>query len=169
MEANQRQAWGLSRGWVAMRAAIQDTTETCIGQSGHIWTSRGSLRPKETAPMNVHLGDLEDYVHEKLERGGYGSASEVVREALRTMRERELEDAIERRLQAYVMKGIDQGAPEGLDAAQWARRIEATRARLGTFIQEGIDEADRGELIDGEEAFSELRTKQVARRKRRKG
>ena len=43
--------------------------------------------------MNVHLGDLEEYVQEKLARGGYGSAAEVIREALRKMRELETEEA----------------------------------------------------------------------------
>ena len=59
--------------------------------------------------MNVHLGDLEEYVQQKLEKGGYGSAAEVIREALRKMRELETEDAIERRLESYVLRGVDQG------------------------------------------------------------
>lgn len=43
--------------------------------------------------MKVHLGDPESYVQEKLERGGYASAAEVIREGLRKMRDQEQEDA----------------------------------------------------------------------------
>jgi antitoxin ParD1/3/4 len=40
--------------------------------------------------MNVSLGpELENLVHRKVETGRYGSASEVVREALRLMEERD--------------------------------------------------------------------------------
>ena len=116
--------------------------------------------------MNVHLGDLEDYVQRKLESGGYGSAAEVIREALRKMRDLEREEAIERRLEAYVVRGLDQGPPDGVSVDEWDRRLGATRERMRSFVAEGVAQADAGILVDGEEAVGRLREKQRARRER---
>ena len=115
--------------------------------------------------MNVHLGDLEDYVQEKLARGGYGSAAEVIREALRKMRELETEEAIERRVEAYVLRGLDQGPPEGVSAEDWDRRLAAVRARMSRFVAEGTEQAERGELVAGDEAATRIRDKQKRRRR----
>jgi len=61
-------------------------------------------------PMNVSIGpDFEDYVRSKVESGDYASASEVVRDGLRLLREKEL--LFEARLQSLrgvIQKGIDQ-------------------------------------------------------------
>jgi len=47
--------------------------------------------------MNLHLGaELEAFVREKVASGGYRSASEVVRDALRAMRDRERERTLQR-------------------------------------------------------------------------
>jgi antitoxin ParD1/3/4 len=79
--------------------------------------------------MNVSLTpELERLIHTKVESGLYLSASEVVREALRLLEER--------------------------DMLQTMKREELRRV-----IQIGIDQADRGELLDGEEVFEKLRTK----------
>lgn len=52
--------------------------------------------------MNVSLTPpLEDYIKAKIESGMYASASEVIRAALRALREKELEARIE--------AGIEQG------------------------------------------------------------
>lgn len=65
--------------------------------------------------MNVSLTKaLEDFVNEKVASGRYGSASEVVREALRLLEEREmLRDAQLRELRGEVARGLAQ-----LDAGQ---------------------------------------------------
>jgi putative addiction module CopG family antidote len=115
--------------------------------------------------MNVHLGDLEDYVQEKLAGGGYSSAAEVIREALRKMRELETEEAIERRLEAYVLRGLDQGPPDGVPAEDWDRRLAAVRDRMSRFVAEGIEQAERGELVAGDEAVERIRDKQKRRRR----
>jgi antitoxin ParD1/3/4 len=77
--------------------------------------------------MNVSLTpELERLVAEKVQSGMYGSASEVIREALRLLQERD----------------------------------ELRRARLEELRREiarGLEQADRGELIDGEQVFRELR------------
>jgi putative addiction module CopG family antidote len=119
--------------------------------------------------MNVHLGDLETYVQEKLERGGYASAAEVIREALRKMRNEEREQAILSSIEAYVFRGIDPGPPEGVPLAEWDRRLVAARQRMQTFVAEGIESAERGEFVEGSEARARLREKQKARRTRKAG
>lgn len=76
--------------------------------------------------MNVSLTpELEQLVHEKVKSGRYLSASEVVREGLRLLEERD-------------------------------RLYQARLAKLQTEIALGIEEADRGELIDGEVVIQEL-------------
>jgi antitoxin ParD1/3/4 len=76
--------------------------------------------------MNVSLTpELENFVQTKVKSGRYLSASEVIREALRLLEERDL----------------------------------LYRARLADLQQEitiGIEEADRGELFDGEAVMAEL-------------
>jgi antitoxin ParD1/3/4 len=79
--------------------------------------------------MNVSLTpELEELIHTKVASGLYLSASEVVREALRLLEER--------------------------DSANATKFAELQQA-----IQAGIDQADRGELVDGPEVFAKLRTK----------
>lgn len=129
---------------------------------GHLCT----LGESRSDLMNIHLGDLEDYVRDKLSSGGYSSAAEVIREALRGMRDREREQAIERRLEAYVLRGIDQGPPDGVSAEDWDSRLARTRERMHSFIAEGFEQAERGELIDGDTAMTEIRRKQQERRRR---
>ena len=77
--------------------------------------------------MHVSLTThLEEYVREKVESGLYNSNSEVVREALRLMGERD-------------------------------RLREIRLEELRKEIQIGIDQADRGELIPGDEVFRQLK------------
>ncbi|RLA48341.1 MAG: type II toxin-antitoxin system ParD family antitoxin [Gammaproteobacteria bacterium] len=77
--------------------------------------------------MNVSVGkDFEEFVKNKVASGDYASVSEVVRDGLRLLKEKEL--IFEARLQS-----------------------------LRGEIQKGIDQADNGELIDGQEVMDELR------------
>ena len=79
--------------------------------------------------MNVSLTpELEQLIHTKVDSGLYLSASEVVREALRLLEERDRVNAM---------------------------KLEELRRT----IQIGIDQANRGELLDGPEVFAKLRTK----------
>ena len=76
--------------------------------------------------MNVSLTpELEQWVSEKVGAGRYRSASEVIREGLRLLLEKEEERAA---------------------------RIEALRRD----IQVGLDELDRGEGVDGDDAFDRV-------------
>ena len=88
--------------------------------------------------MNVNLGPVFDqFVAELLKTGLYQSQSEVLREGLRLLKERE----------------------------------ELKQLRLAELRKEiaiGSEEADRGEFVDGEKTFAEIR-KRSAKRKRAKG
>lgn len=76
--------------------------------------------------MNVSVGrQFEDYVQRKVATGEYASASEVVREGLRLLKEKDL--LLEARLQALrgeIQKGVDQAeAGEFLDGPAVMRTI----------------------------------------------
>ena len=84
--------------------------------------------------MNVNLGTvLDNFIAELLNTGLYQSQSEVVREGLRLLKERE--DFKNLRL-----------------------------AELRKEIAIGSEQADRGEFVDGEEAFAEIRRRSVGRK-----
>ena len=86
--------------------------------------------------MNVSLTpELEQLVHEKVKTGRYLSASEVVREALRLLEERDKRSLTPR---AYRIR-------------------EARLFTLRSEITVGIEQGNKGEVIDGEEVFRELR------------
>lgn len=79
--------------------------------------------------MNVSVGkEFEDYVQRKVVSGDYASASEVVRDGLRLLKEKDL--LLEARLQA-----------------------------LRGEIQQGVDQAEAGDLLDGAEVMRLLREK----------
>ena len=88
--------------------------------------------------MNVNLGSVFDqFVADLLKTGLYQSQSEIMRDGLRLLKERE----------------------------------DLKKLRLFELREEialGSAQADRGEFVDGKEAFAEIR-KRSARRKRAKG
>jgi antitoxin ParD1/3/4 len=84
--------------------------------------------------LNVSLTPaLEQFVQSRVASGLYQTASEVVREGLRMLEERE----------------------RARDAA-----LEELRAK----IRRGADQADCGELLDGEAVFEEIRQLSARRR-----
>lgn len=81
--------------------------------------------------MNVNLGPMFDqFVADLLKSGEYQSQSEVVREGLRMLKERE----------EFRQLRVDE---------------------LRREIARGGDQADRGELVDGDEAFKRIRAKKA--------
>jgi antitoxin ParD1/3/4 len=88
--------------------------------------------------MNVNLGAVFDgFIADLLQTGLYQSQSEVVREGLRLLKERE--------------------------------ELKSLRlAELRKEIAIGSEQADRGEFVDGDETFAEIR-RRSAKRKRAKG
>ncbi|MBI1747688.1 MAG: type II toxin-antitoxin system ParD family antitoxin [Acidobacteria bacterium] len=87
--------------------------------------------------MNVSLTpELEKYITDKVESGLYYSASEVIRESLRLLRE---QDELKRRQVEEIRKKIDRG----------------------------IEQFERGEGVDGEKFFEQLRKREDAVSRRR--
>jgi predicted transcriptional regulator len=56
-----------------------------------------------------------------------------------------------------------QGRSRSWFAAQAVRRMAEEEAAFLAFVQEGIDAADRGELIPHEEVFAHLRARRARR------
>jgi antitoxin ParD1/3/4 len=83
--------------------------------------------------LNVSLTpELEQFVHSRVASGRYQTASEVIREGLRLLEERE----------------------QTREAA-----LEELRAQL-----RGVEQADRGEFLDGDAVFEEIRQLSARRR-----
>ena len=84
--------------------------------------------------MNVSLTpELERFVQSRVASGRYQTASEVVREGLRLLEERE-------------------------------QSRETVIQELRAKIRRGIEQADRGELLDGDAVFDEIRQLSARRR-----
>ena len=77
--------------------------------------------------------ELEQFVESRVASGRYQTPSEVVREGLRLLAERE----------------------QAGEAA-----VEELRAK----IRRGVEQADRGELLDGDAVFEEIRQMSASRR-----
>jgi antitoxin ParD1/3/4 len=85
--------------------------------------------------MNVNLGTVFDaFIAELLRSGMYQSQSEVVREGLRLLKERE------------ELKQL---------------RLAEMRKQIAI----GSEQADRGEFVDGEETFAEIRRRSAERKR----
>jgi antitoxin ParD1/3/4 len=71
------------------------------------------------------LGDrFQSYVDEKVKDGAYSSASEVIRDALRQMQERDERLAA---LRAALIKGEQSGKPRPLDRKKFFERLHRGR------------------------------------------
>lgn len=76
--------------------------------------------------MNVNLTpELESFVHRKVESGLYGSASEVVREALRLLARREAAE----RVDELLLEGFESGPGEPADRKSFDRLHATLRPR----------------------------------------
>lgn len=82
-------------------------------------------------PLNVNLTpELEAMVRDKVASGHYRSASEVVREALRLMEERDqLRAAKLGQLRRDIQAGIESGPAGALDVSEIKRRGRTRLAR----------------------------------------
>lgn len=75
--------------------------------------------------MNVSLPrELKHWVDEQVEAGGYGTASEYLRDMLRRARERQQR----RSLDAMLVEAVEQGATTVMDDADWASIRRGARA-----------------------------------------
>jgi len=90
------------------------------------------------ASMNVSLTpELEQFVQSRVASGRFQTASEVVREGLRLLEERE-------------------------------QAREAALTELRSKIRRGMEQADRGELLNGDAVFEEIRQLSARRRAKSK-
>jgi len=90
--------------------------------------------------MNISITpELEKFVQQEVKTGLYQSASEVIRAALRRLKEDK-----ERKPQFMV----------------------SSKAELEDKLLAGIDELDRGEGLPGEQVFAALKAHSVKRRRR---
>lgn len=114
---------------------LHETLERSEPPEARVFSVRGLLAKIVIAlytygmrTMNVSLPDgLDDYVHELIDAGNYTSASEVVRDGLRLLRQR---NAALKTLPAEIQEGLaelDRGASVSLKDA--AKRLRAHRAR----------------------------------------
>jgi antitoxin ParD1/3/4 len=80
--------------------------------------------------MNVSLTpELEQYVQEKVSSGLYYSASEVIREGLRLLRERELQQTRLQELRQEIQVGLDSGEATPLDMPAIKAKARQRRRR----------------------------------------
>lgn len=76
--------------------------------------------------MNVSLPkDLKKWVDEQVESGGYGTASEYLRDLLRRARERQLRH----RIDAMVIEAVESGATTVMNDRDWDSIRKAARAK----------------------------------------
>jgi len=91
--------------------------------------------------MNVSLTNEQiRFIQQRVKTGRYRTAAEVVREALRVL--------------------MQQESDERREFAAWREQVRAK-------IDAGLDQAERGELVDGERAFARVKKRLGTRRKRR--
>jgi len=120
-------------GFLGLRGIELQVWVRLIINNCQLLTDHG--RRSYRAGMNVNLGGaLDSFVADLLKTGLYQSQSEVVREGLRLLKERE-------ELKNFRL------------------------AELRKEIAIGSEQADRGEFVDGEEAFAEIRRRSAGRKR----
>ncbi len=91
--------------------------------------------------MNVSLTDEQiRFIQAKVQTGRYHTAAEVVREGLRVLMSQDSDEQ---------------------------RRFEVWREEVRRKIDSGMDQAKRGQLVDGQQVFDKLKKRLDTRRKRR--
>lgn len=101
---------------------------------------------------NVALTDEQNALVERLVKSGrYASASEVVRDGLRLLQR----DEEARLLDKWLIEGLTAEEEASIPPDVLNRARETIRAK----IREGLDEARRGNLVDGEEFFARWKTR----------
>ncbi|BES86124.1 hypothetical protein PEC302110_32210 [Pectobacterium araliae] len=81
--------------------------------------------------MTIDLGDeLRHYVESLVESGDYRTQSEVIREALRMLREKQAESDLQT-LRHLLAEGINSGEPQEWDKDEFLQKIRS-RTRTAT-------------------------------------
>lgn len=101
---------------------------------------------------NVALTDEQNALVDRLVKSGrYASASEVVRDGLRLL----LRDEEARLLEKWLVVGLTAKEKASLSPDVLRR----TRDAIRTKVREGLDDARRDELVDGEKFFAKWKTR----------
>ena len=96
---------------------------------------------------NISLTDEQHALIERLvESGRYASASEVVRDGLRLLQREEQA----RLLEKWLVEGLSAEEQAGLPSGV----LDSARRTTQAKIREGLEEARRGDLIDGHDFFA---------------
>ncbi|PDT10063.1 type II toxin-antitoxin system ParD family antitoxin [Rhizobium sp. J15] len=84
-------------------------------------------------PSSYNIGPrYEGFVRELVESGRYASASEVMRDSLRLLEQREQFRALElENLKREYAEGKASGEPQEVDPAEFLRKLKAERAARG--------------------------------------
>jgi antitoxin ParD1/3/4 len=86
--------------------------------------------------MTIDLGnELREFVESLVESGDYRTQSEVVRDSLRLLREKQAESKLET-LRALIQQGLDSGEGKEWDREDFIRRA---KARVGMYEKEDHD------------------------------
>lgn len=105
-----------------------------------------------TNARNVALTDEQDALVDRLVKSGrYASASEVLRGGLRLLQR----DEEARLLDKWLVEGLTDDEEATLSPGLLDRAREAIRAK----VHEGLEEARRGEFVDGEAFFARWKTR----------
>ena len=77
--------------------------------------------------MNISLPDsMRDWLDEQVTTGGYGTASEFVRELIRDAQKR----AAQEKLEALLIEGLESGPPIEITEEYWKQLRARVSARL---------------------------------------
>jgi antitoxin ParD1/3/4 len=76
--------------------------------------------------MNIALpAALKQFVQEQVQRGGYGSVSEYIRDLIRS----DQRDKARQAFEAGILKGLESGNPTPMTPQEWAEIRAEVRAR----------------------------------------
>ena len=90
--------------------------------------------------MTIDLGDeLREFVESLVASGDYRTQSEVVRDSLRLLREKQAESKLEN-LKRLVQEGMDSGEPIKWDVEDFLRKA---KARAGNYEKRDSDNTKR--------------------------
>lgn len=77
--------------------------------------------------MTVDLGDeLREFIDSLVQSGDYRTQSEVLRDALRLLREKQAESHLHT-LRALLAEGINSGTPQGWDKDSFLQRVKGKK------------------------------------------
>jgi antitoxin ParD1/3/4 len=77
--------------------------------------------------LNISLPEsMRAWIDEQIAKGGYGTASEFVRQLIREAQKREAEA----RLEALLLEGLESGPPTEMTQADWAALKDRVVRRL---------------------------------------